>query len=350
MPEHPLKTLNDRRKYLFSKGGEDFYLRVVTTATTMEKYPEAAAALTDIPLQSRKSFEKMELKGGRKLTQPSENFRRDLTTPAAWIQRGFNDQNRKFQSNQTVLILENKKGDFVTAMLFAINDARKRESSRVPPKIGTFVYLGDAATAEKYQGRGFFSATFDKVVTMLGNDKYKLPKPFLYSISMSAVTSIADDGSHPKEHIMNLSAYAKMWQERFPCIKIQDRWQLQSGPQFGGERKLIADILDNSKRIDPIELDYHIANRKELAELQNKIPEEELKSGTSPQQTSTEKIMFRGLYLEGSTNETHDALKQQKDAQMKRKGLERPEEKRKGWHDVQNPTATTLKEQTRSKL
>lgn len=44
---HPMSDLDGKRKYVFSKDGEDFYLRVVTTNDEMLKRQDAAMLLVE---------------------------------------------------------------------------------------------------------------------------------------------------------------------------------------------------------------------------------------------------------------------------------------------------------------
>lgn len=66
---------------------------------------------------------------------------------------------------------------------------------------------------------------------MLSNPKRGLQEPFLYSVSMTAVSAIREDEKEVN-YLMNLARYAQMQQEHFIESRLQNRWHYDADSQY----------------------------------------------------------------------------------------------------------------------
>lgn len=286
---HPLSDLDGKRKYVFSKDGEDFYLRVVTTNDEMLKHQDAAYALSRILHDSTiKQQEELKRKGERLKGEIPEikHQWREETLPHLF----------ETEKNFTAFILENGSEEFVTVMLMSINDPQQRLDLQVPEDVGTFVYVDRLSTAPEYQGKSIFSSGFDKVLTMMSNPKRCLQEPFLYSVSMTAVTAIREDEKEVN-YVMNLARYTQMWQERFIENRLQNRWHYYDADsqyhQVGMARAPLDDFLSEGK-INESAVDALIKDQEIEATIEGKEVRRVYLEGIAPDYSET-KIKRRGM-------------------------------------------------------
>jgi hypothetical protein len=243
---HPLADLNGKRKHVFTKDGEKFYLRVVTEAQEIIskdgeiKIPRAIQMLGPIGVQARIEKQRQLEKEGRgeRLKQPVIDMKPKFLEPSwidsdegkAYVQRYANSfaAAQEKGKNPTLFILENEAGEFAVGMYITINDPLRRVALKVPESIGTFVYVDDLITDEKYRGQGMLSRAFDKVLTLMGNPKRGLKNPIEYAVSVTAVEieKVNEQGNvvSQRSEMLNLLAYALMWEGRkLEDVRLQGR-------------------------------------------------------------------------------------------------------------------------------
>lgn len=290
---HPLSDLDGKRKYVFSAKGEDFYLRVVASEAEMRKSEGAARALSAVMHDSKIEKQKELSNRGEELRDRSYlTVNQDGIND--FIDRALPESFGKTQS-QVVFVLENAAREFATAMLMTINDPVKRQDLQIEESVGTFVYVSDLTTADKYKGRSFLSTSFDKVLTMLSNPKRGFAQPFEYSVSMTAVTATKSDRS-TTDYVMNLPLYARMWQARFIDNELQDRW-IKGGKQTGHDRRSLECAMTGGV-IDEAKVNALIQNQKTAAAQEGKE--------------------VRGLYLSGVGADYEQVAQGRKDRLVQR--------------------------------
>ncbi len=307
---HPLADLDGKRKYIFSKDREDFYLRVITSCEEMAKYPHPflGPVMHDAATELDKELHK---RGERLKTAPISSVEEIVE-----YQKFVKTFDR--EDNQTAFIVENKVGEPAVGMLIFINDPVQRRDLKVADEVGTFVYVSDIMTADKYRGKGIFSTAFDKILTMMSNEKRGFKHPFEYSISMTRATSVKDSGESETEYVMNLPRYAEMWKHRFPENELQNRWQYRDSQS--GENKIIG------------------LNRMPLEEYLRggKINEAEIDRLMKHQMVEAEKEgkEVRGLYLAGHSRESHAEVAAKRKALLAKRevnGVQRVIVKKTSW-------------------
>lgn len=255
------------KKEIFAHKDEIFSIRTIDTAKEMIENPQALDALNRLMFECEQDCnKKFELKN----LHTKEELKKVIDFNEEWARKTFDGK-------QVVFLVENED-NLACTILLRINDEAKRKALKVPDSVGTFVYVGDVITEEKYKGTGIFSCAFDKILTSIANQKRKFAEPIVYSISMTAAEILKNGES--LTYPMNLEIYSKMWQKRFTENKIQVRLQNTSGFQEGTERFEITDL----KRVSDI-LNIH----KESAALQEKF--------------------VRGAYLEGKAPSYEDLKK-----------------------------------------
>ncbi len=312
---HPLAEIDGHKKYIFSVAGEGFYLRVVTSAEEMEKREEAAELLARVMVEMQQDLQKKLAKEGQRLK----------ITPLLEIPNWRETLPKKFgqEDNQTVFIVENERGEVASVMLISINDGKLRVNLEVGDDVGTFVYVDSVITAEKYKGCGVFSSAFDKVITMLANEKRGLEAPFEYVISMRAATAIRNSDDVEVDHMINLPLYAKMWEERFVDNQLQKRWCYGSGPGIARDKAPIADYSDEAK------VDFMV--KDEAAKAVREIPE--LEDG--------KKFSGIGSFLIGDLREDYSEVKGERVARMKARearGVSKDADKKTTWEPDASPS------------
>ncbi|MBU6338617.1 MAG: hypothetical protein KGQ36_01395 [Rickettsiales bacterium] len=319
---NPFSDLDGKRKYLFTRGDEDFYLKVVTSQEEAAKCRDAITGLNSITVDSEAQLQETISKKGERIKDP-----RQPTSPEK-MKDAVDNFHREFghDDNATMFILENEGGEFVNVILVTINDPQKRANLKVPDDVGTFVYVSDISTNNKYRVQNLFSTAFDKMLTMISNEKRGLEKPIEYSISVTATTAIQESGEEV-EYVRNLPRYVDMWEKRFSNNKLQDRRYLTTDgktKQVGLDRMPLDDFLDVGKKLD----------------------EEKISGLIKRNKSDRSGMPVRGLYLEGdsaSYGEMKDTRKRIFEEKAKH-GFERHKEtKPRGW------SATSLKDDGETK-
>lgn len=315
---HLLADLDGKRKYVFSKDGEDFYLRVVTSAEEMRKCVKASELLGTIKYESELQLQEEIKKSEQKLkTDPQKPTKEQMNE---WAEKGLPSSFADESKNQTAFILENEAAETATIILLTINDPKKCKDLDVSENIGTFVYVGDIQTAEEFRGKNLLSASFDKVLTMLSNPKRKLPRPLEFSISMTSTTAIKEEDNSEVEYVRNLPRYTEMWLNRFLNNDLQNRWQYRDENghhQIGLNRMSLDEYLENGK-----------INEKEISGLMQ----------SQAEKAKGENKQVRGLYLEG-VNPNYETTKIGRENRISGKNTfsRNKTEDKKDWQQAPNP-------------
>jgi hypothetical protein len=295
-----LDRLNGRRKYVFSVDEKDYFFRVITNDAELAKQPKARRDLGHIMYNSHLvQMQKCAQKGEKlSLTEAAieEKFHSKSYTEN-WLNRlmphGFEEE------NQVVFVLEDADANYVTAMLFNIDNPAQRAELKVPAEVDHFIYASRFITKEEFRGKSFLAGAFDKAVSMLSK---RLGGVCECCVSISAVEATTSDGVK-KHYVMNLPEYAQMWQQRFYGSSLTNRRQhlLADGSlrQYAyGEAMGLEHFLDASGGIDEIIISDSVAAQKREVELEN------TKSGKS--------VEVRGFYLRGILPSSYEEFKNKK--------------------------------------
>jgi len=238
---NPFNEKNNRCKPFFNSRGEQYFLRIITTEATFRENPKVAEMLNRLATESEIDLAKEIAPRGerlKKMHKPEELWR----ATDSWISTAFGTP-----QNRTVFVIEDSKRNPISTSIMLIDSAEDRKKMRVSPGVGTFVYVTHAVTSEEWKGKGLFSLTLNKAISMLSNPKRNLPLPIDYSISVSAATALKADGSEIN-YVMNLPRYARMWSNRFEQNKLQVRLQsVKDGAQEGTTRHALVDFENKEK-------------------------------------------------------------------------------------------------------
>ena len=276
--KNPFLDIDGRRKFFINRG-QDFFLKVATSAKTLCESKGAVDLLTELATASERELEKELVKRGEHLVKLHE--KEELWTPTPlWLATSFENE-----SNRTAFIIENEKSEACCIVIALINCPHAREKMKVSDEVGTFIYLTHCVSKEEMRGTGMLSLVVNKINSMIKNPKRELPEPIDYSISVSLAPAINEATGELTNYVMNLPRYARMWQNRFESNKLQHRFQKDPSNQEGRERLPLTDFLDSRGDLDEKKLSEEIERKKPEAAAESKI--------------------VRGMFLEGRHVESY---------------------------------------------
>lgn len=293
---HPLQDLNAKRKYVFSFGDEDLFLRVVTTGDEVARHPEAIKLYKYITFEAHKNFQTE----GKKLKNPPaiEPTPEDVAKRLVAVPQQFSQHD-----NFTYFIVENRQGDPVCVLSMSINGPTYRRDLKVPDDVKAFAYFHGIITQNTHAGAGIFASAFDEIISIISQ---RFERPVEIAIPVGSVELLGD----VKEHAGHGALYTNLLKKLCGDDRVSLQKRVRHGWDFGNE-KAASDRM--SVR------DY---NEVEISGLMTELRDRtQLASGDGI-----------GLYVIGSMNKEHESFVAEKERRLRgRVSLSRNEALSQEW-------------------
>jgi len=326
---NPFEAHDGKRKYVFSKDGEHFYLRVCTSLEAIQKCASGIALEFFVTYGADLSVREDVRKIGEDLRyEPKPYTLEELNECLDKKLPSFFAADNPKNSGRTIFFLENAEGRPVCSMWSHVNNAPYKEALHLGNPDENFFYVGSAYTdcAEKYRGKGLFSAMFDQIILSLPSEETRTR----YVICMMNYQTVKRDeaqGDTFHNHVAQHDKYGEMWKKRFEEGSIQMQLRERYGPGLGIAIK--GDIPYTEKLDAPtLEALSQIQNMKDL----KPIP-------THP--TSGAEFSGAGLFLHGiSTQETEEKLRVVQFTKLNTKGFAFHKPLDKSWEVAQEQSET----------